>query len=138
MAVWICWNFTNPSAATSPSVAVNITIIRFAICALHFLAERRLPETAAAPPIASLTDIEQDAAVYAVPVSCFLAEERRSVVLGLNGDEAVIAAQAPAARVPVQTTAKVAGQECLAVVDGERRPIEERQAAHAAGHVRND
>src|SRR5688500_6785645 len=111
MAVWICWNLTKPSPATITSVTVSITIIRFNILSsfLRFhrstvppfqgtdpgTMERRNAGTAE-----SLTDIHHHSRVKPMAVSLFLAEERRRVVLRLHRDEAVVATQAPAARMP--------------------------------------
>src|SRR5687768_11691974 len=127
MAVWICWNLTKPSPATITSVTVSITIIRFNIWYSD-------------PSFVSLLlpDVQQHTGINPVAVSLFLAEERRRVVLRVHRDEAVVATQAPAARMPGDAAAEVAGQERLGVVDRQRPPLEHRQTAHTTGEVRHD
>src|SRR5688572_24325 len=70
-------------------------------------------------------------------VSRVLSEEVRSVVLGLHADEPVIAAQSPAARVPLEAGAYVTGQEGLALIDAEAGLLEEAQGADATRDVRH-
>src|SRR5207237_8665159 len=120
MAVWICLNFTKPRPPTIRSVRVSITNIRLAI-------DLSLP-----------SNVQQHAAVDAMPIPRLLPEERGRVVFLLHGDEAVVAAQSPASRVPVDAAANVAREERLVVRDAERFLLEHAQAADAARHVRND
>src|SRR2546423_13301206 len=119
MAVWICLNFTKPSPATNRSVTVSITNIRLAMCVLS-------------------AHVQQHAAVDAMAVAGLLSEERGRVVLRFQRDEAVVAAQAPAAGVPVPPPPDVAREERLVVEDAERFLLERAQAADAARDVRND
>src|SRR5687767_12849561 len=123
MAVWICWNFTKPSPVRNSPVTASITIIRLAM---------------SNPLLCSAADVQEHPAVDAVPVPVFLSEEGRRLVLRPDGDEAVVAAQAPSAGVPVHAAADVARQERLVLIDGERTPLVERQAADAGGDVRHD
>src|SRR5262249_21996300 len=76
--------------------------------------------------------------VHAVSVSGVPAEEGRSVILRLDADEAVIASEPPAARVPLHAGAHVAGEKRLRVVDAERRLLEQAQTTDAGSHVRHD
>src|SRR5207249_4496839 len=79
---------------------VSITIIRFAISTFRTTRSYRLS-----------IHIQQHAAVDAVAVAIFAAEEIWRVVLRLHRDEAVIAAQTPASGVPVHPAADVAREE---------------------------
>src|SRR6185503_17260946 len=88
MAVWICLNFTKPRPATNRSVTVSITNIRLAMNYSSStdrskgIREKRHP---------SAPDVQQHAAVDAMPVTGLLAEERGRVILGLRGDYRFIA-----------------------------------------------
>src|SRR5580765_8411605 len=83
--------------------------------------------------------VDHHAAINAMPVSRVLSKEARRIVLRSHGDEAIVAAQAPAAVAePLDATADVAGEEGLGLRDAERGCVEERQAANAAGCVRSD
>src|SRR5262245_4882451 len=86
----------------------------------------------------STHDIEDDSAVDAVAVPGLLSPERRRIVLGLHRDEAVVAAQTPAAAVPLHAATDVAGEERLGVSDTEAGALEETQATNASGHVGHD
>src|SRR5258706_2827598 len=85
----------------------------------------------------SPSDVEKHTTVDAVAVPRFLAEDIRRIVLRLHGDEPVVAAQAPAAGVPVHAAADVAGEERLGPVDAEAALLEQAQAADAGGGVRH-
>src|SRR5688572_30035373 len=73
-----------------------------------------------------------------MPVPRVRSPERRSVVLALDCDEAIVATESPAAGVPLQAAADIAGEECLGVVDAQAGALEERLAADATGDVRHD
>src|SRR5215467_7062501 len=117
---WICLTFTKPSAATMPSVATSITIIRFTMSS-------------------SPNGVDHHAAINAMSVSRVLSEETRRVVFRAHGDEPVIAAQAPAAvPEPLDTAADVTGQEGVGLRDAERRFVEDRQPADTSGRIRRN
>src|SRR5258705_2119302 len=127
MAVWICLNFTKPRPATNRSVTVSITNIRLA-----------MNYSSSTNRHASAPDVQEHAAVDAMPVARLLAEERRRVVFRLQRDEAVVAAQSPAAGVPVDAAPDVAREKRLRVEDAERLLLEHARAADAARDVGHD
>src|SRR5262249_19543612 len=79
-----------------------------------------------------------DGSVDTVTVSRLFSKERGRVVLGLHGDEPVVAAEPPAPGVPLHPAADVAGEERLRVVDAELRLLEHRQPADTTGDVWDD
>src|SRR5688572_1173372 len=83
-------------------------------------------------------DVHDDGAVNAVSISRLLPEEFWCIVLRLHADESVVAAQTPAARVPLYATTEVAGEKGLGPIDAEACLLEEAQAADAARHIRYD
>src|SRR6185503_10037020 len=87
---------------------------------------------------ASAHDVENDAAVDAVSVPRFLSEERRRIILGLHRDEAIVAAQTPAAGVPLHTPTDVRREKRGRVVDADLGAFEQAQAAETCGRVRHD
>src|SRR4029450_9998019 len=137
MAVWICLNFTNPSAPMKSSVRVSITNIRLAMnfSSSTFTVERDEPGSTSR---LSPADVQQHTAVDSMAISRFLPEERRCVVLRFQRDKSVVTPQSPPPCVPAHAAADVAGEERLRVVDAERLLLEETQAADAARDVRND
>src|SRR5215831_5151333 len=117
---WICLTFTKPSAATMPSVATSITIIRFTMSS-------------------SPNGVDHHAAVNAMPVSRVLSEKARRVVIRSHGDEPVVAAQAPAAVAePLDAAPDVARQERVRLRNAQGCLVEEREPADAAGCVRRN
>src|SRR5215813_11069817 len=133
MAVWICLNFTKPSAPTNRSVRVSIINIRLA---MNFSSSTWTVERDASRSTLP-ADVQQHAAINAVAVPGLLAEKGGCVVLTLQRDESVITPQPPAARVPAHAAADVAGEERLRVVDAKRLLFEEAQATNATRHIRH-
>src|SRR5688572_32356271 len=80
--------------------------------------------------------VENRTAVDAVAVSRLLSEEHRRIVLGLHRDEAIVAAQTPAAGIPLHTSADVAREERRGVVDADGRALEQAQAAETRRRIR--
>src|SRR4029453_10811903 len=115
-------------------VHAKITIIRFAIrspnrCVASGLS-RKLP--------ASTADVDEHRPVDPVAVSVLLAEEGRSIILGLHPDEPVVAPQAPASGVPLDSAADVAGEERFGAVDVEIGVLEHAETADAGSDVRHN
>src|SRR5207302_9996416 len=110
MAVWICLNFTKPSPATNRSVTVSITNIRLA---MNYSSSTSKSNWISGNRHPSAADVQEHAAVDAMAVAGFLPDEGGRVALGLHRDEAIVAAQSPAARVPVQPASDVAREERL-------------------------
>ena len=52
-------------------------------------------------------------------VSRLLPEERRRIILGLHGDEAIVATQTPAAGVPLHTSTDIGREKRGGVVDAD-------------------
>src|ERR1043166_8130680 len=119
--VCTCFTFTKPRTATSASVAVSMTIIRFHMSA-------------------SPNGVDDDAAVDAVAVPRVLSEERGRIVLRPRRDEPVIGTHAPAVAAvePLHARADVACQKRVGLRDSEPRRVEDCQAADTAGHVRRE
>src|SRR5262245_33358695 len=134
MAVWICLNFTKPSAPMKSSVRVSITNIRLAMnfSSSTFTVERDEPGSTVR---LSPADVQQHTAIDSMAISRFLSEERRCVVLGLQRDESVVTSQSPPPCVPAHAAADVACEERLGVVNAERLLLEETQAADATCDV---
>src|ERR1041385_6802673 len=95
MVVWICLNFTKPSAPTNSSVKVSIRTIRLAMNVTS----------------STSLDVQQHAAVEAMAVAGLLSEERRPVILRLHRDVAIVTTHPPSMRVPAHAAADVAGEE---------------------------
>src|SRR5215467_15918823 len=106
-----CFTFTKPSPATIANVVTSMAIIRFHI------------ET-------SPNGVDDHAAVNAIAVSRVLSEKARRVVFRSHRDEAVVAADAPAAAAvePLHAGADVAREERLGLRNPERRGVEDREA----------
>src|SRR5436190_6043899 len=132
MAVSICLNFTKPNALTKSSVSVSITNIRIAmnLCPPLVTVDATFPGLPA--------NVQEHPAVDSVPISGLLAEKGWCVVLRLQRDKSVITPQAPAPRVPAHAASDIAGEERFAVVDAERRLLQETQSANPASYVRDD
>src|SRR5215475_4136729 len=113
-----CFTFTKPNPATIANVTVSMTIIRFNMTTSPY-------------------GVDHDASVHAIAVSRVLSEKARRLVLRAHRDEAVVAADPPAAAAvePLHAGAYVARQERLGLRDPERRGVEHRQAADAARRV---
>src|SRR5262245_49246696 len=63
--------------------------------------------------LSSAAHVDQESAVDAMAVSRFLSEEHRRVVFRADREEAIVAAQAEASRLPLHAAADVARQERL-------------------------
>src|SRR4051812_306147 len=75
--------------------------------------------------------VDDPGAVDAMSVPRLLPEERRRGVVRPDGDEPIIAANAPAAvrSVPLEAAADIAGQERISTVEAQAGSLEHRQAA---------
>src|SRR5437870_5003746 len=104
MAVWICLNFTKPSPATNRSVTVSITNIRLA---MNYSSSTSTSNGPCGNRHPSAANVQQHSAIHAMAVAGLLSEKRGRVILGPHGDEAIVAAQPPAARVPVEPASHV-------------------------------
>src|SRR5689334_17272663 len=74
-------------------------------------------EEPVAGDLPDLLAVEDQPAIEAMTVAVFLPEERGRVSLPVHTEKAIVRAQAPAAGVPLQAAADVAGQEAGAAID---------------------
>src|SRR5439155_1908998 len=116
-------------------------IIRFAISFPSYGAgrgRRTLPPPRPAPRVSlseSASEVQEQGAVDAVAEPVLAAEKFRRVVLGADADEAVVAAQPPAAGVPLHAGADVAGEGRCCIGDPETRLFEHAEPADPADDV---
>src|ERR1700730_14482979 len=89
---------------------------------------------------ASPNRVDDHRAVDAMTILRLLAEERRRIVVGAHGHEAIVPAKAPATmrRVPFQPATHIARQERLRIGDAEFRAVVHRQPTHPSRYVWHD